>query len=118
MKTSRAGPSSTILPAYITATRSHASATIPRLCVISSRAVPKFFSQVGEDAQDLRLDDHVERGRRLVRDQQLRTQDERERDHDPLPHATRELVRILAEAGRGIPILPSVSSERFEPRRW
>src|SRR5581483_7438731 len=41
-KTSRAGPSSAIWPAYITATRSHASATIPRLCVISSSAVSKF----------------------------------------------------------------------------
>ena len=59
--TSRAGPSSTIRPAYITATRSQASAMIPRLCVISRSAVPKFALQVGEDPQDLRLDDHVER---------------------------------------------------------
>ena len=40
-KTSRAGPFSTIFPAYMTATRSQASATIPRLCVIRSSAVPK-----------------------------------------------------------------------------
>ena len=39
-KSSRAGPSSTIRPAYMTATRSQASAMIPRLCVIRSRAVP------------------------------------------------------------------------------
>ena len=40
--TSAASPSSAISPAYITATRSHASATMPRLCVIRSSAVSKF----------------------------------------------------------------------------
>ena len=40
-KTVRASPSSAIRPAYITATRSQASATMPRLWVISSRAVSK-----------------------------------------------------------------------------
>ena len=44
-------PPPTIWPAYITATRSQASATIPRLCVISSSAVSKFSLQVGEDAR-------------------------------------------------------------------
>ena len=62
--------------------------------------MPKLRLQVGEDAQDLRLHDHVERRRRLVRDEELRPQDERERDHDPLAHAARELVRVLAEARR------------------
>src|SRR3954447_5933165 len=58
------------------------------------------LAQVGEDAQDLRLDDHVERGRRLVRDEQLRAQHKGEGDHDPLPHAAGELVRVLTEARR------------------
>ena len=98
--TSRAAPSSTILPAYMTATRSHASATMPRLCVISSSAVSKFSRRSARMREDLRLDDHVERGRRLVGDEQLRTQDERERDHDPLAHAAGELVRVLAEPRR------------------
>src|SRR5581483_3028194 len=41
-KTSRARPSSTMRPAYMTATRSHDSATMPRLWVMSRSAVPKF----------------------------------------------------------------------------
>ena len=60
----------------------------------------KLLLQVGEDREDLRLDDHVERRRRLVGDHELRPQHERERDHDPLAHAARELVRVLAEARR------------------
>ena len=75
-----------------------------------SSAVPKFSLQVGEDAEDLRLDDHVERRRRLVGDEELRPEHERERDHDPLPHPARELVRVLAEAGRRDPHPP----ERLE----
>ena len=67
-------------------------------------------AQVGEDAQDLRLDDDVERRRRLVGDQELWPQDERERDHDPLAHAARELVRVLVEPRRRDPHLP----ERLE----
>ena len=58
------------------------------------------LAQVGEDAQDLRLDDDVERGRRLVGDEELRAQDKCERDHDPLPHAARELVRVLTKSSR------------------
>ena len=56
--------------------------------------------QVGEDAQDLRLDDHVERGRRLVGHEQRWMEDERERDHDALAHSAGELVRVLAEPRR------------------
>ena len=48
--------------------------------------------------EDLRLDRHVERGRRLVGDDQLGIAGERDRDHDALAHAARELVRILLEA--------------------
>jgi hypothetical protein len=67
---------------------------------------PEVALQVGEDREDLRLDDHVQRGRRLVGDEQLRPEHERERNHDPLPHAARELVRVLAEAGRRDPRPP------------
>ena len=79
---------------------------IPRLWVISRSAVSKFAFRSARIAEDLRLDDHVERRRRLVGDQQLRAQHERERDHDPLPHPARELVRVLAEAGRRDPHRP------------
>src|SRR5207248_1337255 len=59
--------------------------------------------QIGEDAQDLRLHDHVERRRRLVGDEQRRMKDECERDHDALPHPTREPVWVLAIARRRDP---------------
>ena len=48
--------------------------------------------------QDLALDDHVERGRRLVHDDQLRLQRERHRDDHALAHAAGELVRVGADA--------------------
>ena len=82
--------------------------------MISSSAVPKFDFRSARMPQDLRLDDHVERRRRLVGDEQLRPQHERERDHDPLPHAARELVRVLAEARRRDPH-PAERLERPPP---
>ncbi len=45
--------------------------------------------------QNLRLDGHVERRRRLVGDQEIRCQRKRHRDHDPLALASGELMRIL-----------------------
>ena len=50
---------------------------------------------------DLRLDRHVERGRRLVGDQHLRIVGDRHGDHGALPHAAGELVRILVDAPLG-----------------
>ena len=54
---------------------------------------PELRLQVLEQVQDLRLDRHVERGHRLVADDQLRVDGERARDADPLPLAAGELVR-------------------------
>ena len=54
--------------------------------------------EIPHQVEDLRLDGHVERRRRLVGDEQLRVAGERHRDHHPLAHAARELVRILAKA--------------------
>ena len=68
--------------------------------MISSTAMPFPRLQVGEQLQDLRLDGDVERGRRLVGDQQLRRAGERHRDHDALAHAAGELVRVGVEALR------------------
>ena len=50
--------------------------------------------EAADQLEDLRLHRHVERGRRLVGDQQLRLVRERHRDHRALAHAARELVRI------------------------
>ena len=52
--------------------------------------------QVAHQVEDLRLDRHVQRRRRLVGDQQLRIARQRHRDHHPLAHAAGKLMRILA----------------------
>ena len=54
--------------------------------------------ELTQQVEDLRLDRHVERGRRLVGDQELRLAGERHRDHRALAHAARELVRVVAGA--------------------
>ena len=54
--------------------------------------------QLREQLEDLRLDRDVERGGRLVGDQQLGLARQRHRDHHALPHAARQLVRILVDA--------------------
>ena len=51
--------------------------------------------ELPDELEDLRLDRHVEGGRRLVGDEQLRLAGERHRDHDALAHAARQLVRVL-----------------------
>ena len=48
------------------------SATTPRSCVTSSTRHAALLAQPQEQVEDLRLDGHVERRRRLVGDQQLR----------------------------------------------
>ena len=49
-----------------------------------------------DQGQDLRLDRHVERRARLVGDQDLGLQRQRQCDHRALAHAARELVRVVA----------------------
>ena len=99
--TASTGPISTMRPAYITATRSAVSAITPMSWVTSITAVPwsrhRRFSNwmicawidtssavVGSSAND-----------------EARVRRQRERDHDPLPHAARELVRIVIDPARG-----------------
>ena len=53
--------------------------------------------QLVQDRHDLGLRRHVERGRRLVGQQQRRAGQQRGRDHDPLQHATRQFVRVLPQ---------------------
>ena len=62
------------------------------------RVVPYFFEQL----QDLCLDRDIERGRRLVGNQQLGLRDQRRGQHHALAHATRQFVRISAELPLGI----------------
>ena len=62
----------------------------------------KAIAQILQKLQDVRLDRHVERRRRLVGDQHVGLVGDRHRDHDPLALAARELVRIGAEPALGI----------------
>ena len=55
-----------------------------------------------EDRHDLRLRRHVERGRRLVGEQQARLDGEGGGDHDPLQQTAGELVRVLVQAALGV----------------
>ncbi len=57
-------------------------------------AVSVAIAQLFDPLEDLRLDRHVERGRRLVSDQDARVAGQRHRDHHALAHSTRELVRV------------------------
>ena len=51
-----------------------------------------------DQGDDLRLYRHVERGGRLIGDDQLRFGANGQRDHDALAHATGEFVRIGIDA--------------------
>ena len=58
--------------------------------------------QVADELQDLGLNRHVERRRRLVRDQQRRTAHQRHRDHRALAQPPRELERVAVEGLDGM----------------
>ena len=102
-KSGRTGALSTTRPAYITTTpvgdlgddAEVVRDEQDRPC--RSRACSRAHQR-----EDLRLDRHVERGRRLVGDQQRRVAGHRDRDHHALAHAARQLVRVLVEALRGV----------------
>ena len=51
--------------------------------------------QLDHELQDLGLDRHVQGRRRLIRYEYLGVAREAHRDHGPLAHAARELVRVL-----------------------
>ena len=59
-------------------------------------------AEVAQQIEDLRLSGDVQRGRRLVGDQQCRIVDQRHRDHHALAHAARELVRVSAHSPGGV----------------
>ena len=61
-------------------------------------AMPRRDLQLFQQLEDLRLDGHVERRRRLVGDQHVGIVGERHGDHDALPLAAGELVRIGVDA--------------------
>ena len=61
---------------------------------------PELILQLLQEPQDLRLHHHVERGRRLVGDHQVRLARERHRDHHALLLPAGELVREVPRASR------------------
>ena len=95
-------PSSTRLPAYITATRSATCEIDGEIVRDEEHRQSKFVAKVVQQIEDLLLYRHIERGGRLVGNQQLRTIDDGHRNHDALPHASRELMRIAAGALLGV----------------
>ena len=62
----------------------------------------RFFGELGQELQDLRLDGDVEGGSGLVGEEDLRVAAESHGDHDALAHAAGELVRVAVEAGDGV----------------
>ena len=79
-------------------TSSAISATTPRLWVISMIAMPVAPLQLAQQLEDLRLGRHVERGGRLVGDQELGSHDERHRDHRALAQPAAQLEGVLVHA--------------------
>ena len=69
--------------------------------------MPSLALQLAQQVEDLRLDRHVERGRRLVGDQQLRLAGQRHGDHHALAHAAGELVRIVVDAALAASGMPT-----------
>ena len=63
---------------------------------------PEALAEVFHQLQDLGLDGDVERGGRLVGDDQRGIAGQRDGDHHPLTHAARQFVRVLVEAAGGI----------------
>jgi len=61
---------------------------------------PELVLEVVQEVDDLGLDGYVERGHRLVCDDQPGIQGERPRDADALSLPARELVRIAIDVGR------------------
>ena len=71
--------------------------------MIRMMAAPLVGLQLAHQIENLRLQGDVERGGRLVGDQQARVAGQRHRDHHALAHAAGQLVRIFVDAplGRG-----------------
>ena len=63
----------------------------------STEARPVFSRACEHQLEDLRLDGDVERGGRLVGDEEVGLHRQRHRDHHALAHAARELVRVAAQ---------------------
>ena len=98
VRSSAAGRSSTMRPAYMTSTRSQTSATTVMSWLISNSATPSAARMPASSSQHLLLHRHVQRGGGLVGDDQRGRAHQAHADHRALAHAAGELVRVLARA--------------------
>ncbi len=92
------GASSTFLPAYITTTRSAVSAIRPQIVGDEHDRSSRTLLHLAHQLQNLRLDRHIQRRRRLVGDLYFGIAGQRHCNHHPLAHAAAELVRIFPRA--------------------
>ena len=74
--------------------------------------------QAGDEVEHLALHRHVERGGRLVGDQQVGPARQRDGDHHALTLAARQLVRIGVEPARGIGHLHPLQQLQRTPARF
>ena len=81
-------------PCCITATREASCATTGKLCEIRIIVSENSRCSSREQLQNLRAHGDVQRGDRLIRDEQLRPEDQRARDSDALALAAGKFVRI------------------------
>ena len=84
---------STICPAYMTATRSAISPTMPRLWVMSSRLMPRRCFKSLEQIENLRLNGDIQRGGRLVGHEKFGLGGQGHGNEDALLHAAGHFVR-------------------------
>ena len=96
------GPLSTTLPPYITSIRATFCGDHAQVVRDQQQRHAALGDQVGDQVEDLALDRHVQRRRRLVGDQQVGPAGQRHGDRHALALAARELVRIGVDAPRGV----------------
>ena len=113
-----AGPVSTIRPSCMTETRSQRSATTPKLCVTMQDGHAELLLEVAQQVEDLGLDGDVERGGRLVGDDQARVAGDRPGDQDALRHAAGQLVRVTGEGPLGDRVMPTRAEQAPSPWPW
>ena len=93
-KIASTGPFSTSWPRYITTTSSAISAITPMSWVIRITASPRSCCKSPDQFENLRLRGHVQRGGRLIGDQDARLGRQRQRDHHPLAQPAGQFERI------------------------
>ena len=86
----------------MTVIASHSWATTPKSCVTNSMPMPNSSVSDLQQLEDLQLRRDVERGGRLVGDDERGAAGERAGDHQALALAAGELVRIALERGFGL----------------